>query len=311
MTSAEAGEQPGLVHQALLYDSAQQFLATALPFIQDGLHHGHPVLAVTTDANSALLQDQLGAAADRVEFVNPTAWYDAPGRTLAACHRYLHERLNGHACVRVLGEPVWTGRDELETLEWKRFEAIVNVAFARSPAWMICTYDSRVLPAGLVADARRTHPELAGMTEANTSYLDPTRFSAEYDRELPPPPEKHEALMFDADPAPVRQFLATRAAMLGLPSERVDDLVLAANEVVTNAIRHGAGYGSARIWRNGSRVLCDVSDPGYAPDDLFGVVPPDPSADHGHGLWIARQLCDLIEIRSRQPGTTVRMHMRL
>jgi anti-sigma regulatory factor (Ser/Thr protein kinase) len=311
MTSAEAGEQPSLVHQALLYDSAQQFLATALPFIRDGLTHGHPVLAVTTDANSALLHERLGSAADRVEFVRPTAWYDAPGRTLAACHRYMHERLDGHACVRVIGEPVWTGRDELETLEWKRFEAMVNVAFARAAAWMICTYDSRVLPAELVADARRTHPELAGAGESNTSYLDPVRFSQEYDHELPPPPDKHEALTFDSDPAPVRQFVAAHATMLGLAPQRVDDLVLAANEVVTNAIRHGAGHGRARMWRNGRRVLCEVSDPGYARQDLLGVVPPDPAADHGHGLWIARQLCDLIEIRSLRPGTTVRMHMRV
>ena len=57
--------------------------------------------------------------------------------------------------------------------------------------------------------------------------------------------------------------------------------------------------------------VCEVTDPGEAKGDMFGAIPPDPDSEHGHGLWAARQLCDLLEIRTRQPGTTVRIHMRL
>ena len=31
----------------------------------------------------------------------------------------------------------------------------------------------------------------------------------------------------------------------------------------------------------------------------------------GRGLWLANQLCNLVQIRSSPEGTTVRLHMRL
>jgi len=296
----------GLVHQALLYESPSQFLAGVLPFIRGGLDRREPVLAVTSDANGALLRDELGGTARDVRFIDQYTWYDAPGRTLAACHRYVRE----HERVRVVGEPVFTGRDELETAEWHRFEAIVNLAFAHQPASMLCPYDSGTLPAEVVAGARRTHPGLAGL-DRNEAYLDPAEFFARYDTGLPPPAEPPATMNFTADPGPVRHFVAAQAGSRGLPRPKVDDLVFAVNEVTTNAIRHGAGYGQVRMWREAGRLLCEVTDPGEAKGDPLGCVPPDPDSEHGHGLWVARQMVDLMEIRTRQPGTTVRMHVRV
>jgi hypothetical protein len=41
------------------------------------------------------------------------------------------------------------------------------------------------------------------------------------------------------------------------------------------------------------------------------VHKPSPAANGGHGLWIVRQVCDLVELTSDATGTTVRMHMSL
>ncbi len=301
---------PSLIHQALLYEDAQQFLSAILPFITDGLDRGEPVLAVTTKSNSSMLRGELGQAAADVEFVDPVRWYDAPGRTLAACHRYVQERRDKHERVRVIGEPVWTGWDSFETVGWKRFEASLNIAFATAPAWMICSYDQRLVPPEVVADARRTHPQLTGGQRC-ADYSDPTDYCAELQPDLPPAPEGgYVAVQFDGDPAPVRRFAATQAARLGLPAARLDDLVVAINEVATNAIRHGAGAGQVRIWRDGRYLLCEVFDAGHAVDGLFGYLPPIPESEGGHGLWITRQLCDLVEIRTRPAGTTVRLYVR-
>jgi hypothetical protein len=38
---------------------------------------------------------------------------------------------------------------------------------------------------------------------------------------------------------------------------------------------------------------------------------PPPGASGGHGLWLVRQVCDLVELTSDASGTTVRMHMTL
>jgi anti-sigma regulatory factor (Ser/Thr protein kinase) len=303
--------EPSLVHQALLYEDAQQFLASILPFVREGMDRGEPVLAVVSKNNSALLREELGSAATDVTFVDPMRWYDAPGRTLAACYRYVQERREGQERVRVIGEPVWSGWDQLETAGWKRFEASLNIAFAAAPAWMICSYDQRVLPPEVLADARRTHPQFSGGTR-NEEYADQRRFYAEWQLELAAAPEGgYAALSFDGDPAPVRQFAADQATRLGLPAGRIDDLVLAVNEVVTNAIRHGAGHGRVRIWRDERYVVCDVFDPGTNANEPFGYLPPDPDSEGGHGLWITRQLCELVEIRTLPTSTTVRLYIRL
>jgi anti-sigma regulatory factor (Ser/Thr protein kinase) len=301
----------GLVHQVLLYDSPQRFLAATEPFIRDGLQRDEPILAVTTAPNSSLLRERFGGTADGLEFIDQATWYDTPGRALAACHRYLQHQTTGHQRVRFIGEPIWAGREPLEATEWKRFESIVNLAFARLPAWLLCSFDSSVLPAELVADAQRFHPQLYGGS-ANASYLDPSGFSAKYDRALSPAPGGGVSILaFDADPAPARDFVAAFAARCGLTGQRLDDLVLAANEIATNAIRHGAGHGQIRLWRDGNWLLCEITDPGDSDNGMLGALPPDADADHGHGLWISRQLCDLLQIRTRQPGTTVRMYMRV
>ena len=44
-------------------------------------------------------------------------------------------------------------------------------------------------------------------------------------------------------------------------------------------------------------------------EGLAGRVRHGPD-DHGHGLWLVNQVCDLVELRSGAAGTMVRMHMR-
>jgi anti-sigma regulatory factor (Ser/Thr protein kinase) len=299
-----------LIHQALLYRDAQQFLAAVLPFITEGLDRGEPVLAATTETNCGLLRGELGKAAEDVQFVDPTRWYDAPGRTLAACHRYVQERRGGRERVRVIGEPVWTGWDQFETAGWKRFESGLNIALAAAPAWMICSYDQRLLSPEVLADARRTHPQLSGGHD-NVDYTQPDGLSAAWQPELLPPPEgTYRELSFDGDPAPVRRFVVAQATRLGLPAGRLDDLILAVNEIATNAIRHGAGSGQVRVWCDGRYLLCEVFDPGQATERLFGIMPPRPDSEGGHGMWITRQLCDFVEIRTLTSGTTVRLYIR-
>jgi anti-sigma regulatory factor (Ser/Thr protein kinase) len=300
-----------LIHQVLVYEDAKQFLAEIVPFVQEGIDRGEPILTIATEANTSALRGALGSSAADVRFVEPAHWYDSPGRTMAACYRYLQESRDGHERVRVIGEPVWTGTNPLETAGWKRFEASLNLAFAASPAWMICSYDRRSVPAAVVADARRTHPELYG-GHKSADFTDLTDFFAELDTNLDPAPEgAYTSAAFDGDPAPVRRFAAEQAAWLGMSAPHSDDLVLAVNEVTTNAIRHGAGHGRVRIWREDRHVVCEVFDPGHAKGVLTGFVPPDPTSEGGHGLWITRQLCDLVEIRTAPAGTTVRLYVRV
>ena len=49
-----------------------------------------------------------------------------------------------------------------------------------------------------------------------------------------------------------------------------------------------------------------------SPDDpLVGRVKPVPTQVGGRGLWLANQFCDLVQIRSGDDGTAVRLQMAI
>ena len=86
----------------------------------------------------------------------------------------------------------------------------------------------------------------------------------------------------------------------------VDDIVLTAHELCTNAVKHGGGSGRLHMWREDDRVVCQVSDsgPGMADPAGGGPAPPAPYATGGRGLWIARRLAE-VHIETGPHGTTV------
>lgn len=59
-------------------------------------------------------------------------------------------------------------------------------------------------------------------------------------------------------------------------------------------------------------LLCQVDDrgPGVA-DALAGYRPPAGATVQGRGLWITRQLVDLLEVVPTPTGTSVRVRVRL
>jgi hypothetical protein len=75
----------------------------------------------------------------------------------------------------------------LDVAAWKRYEAGVSAALADVPVSFICTYDTRELPAEIIADARRTHPILrdANGARPSSSYLPPTQFVRNLGRDVP------------------------------------------------------------------------------------------------------------------------------
>jgi anti-sigma regulatory factor (Ser/Thr protein kinase) len=303
---------PELVHQALFYDSDQAFLAPLTGFCLDGLAAGDKILAVTTEANIDLLAGALGGAAADVSFVPALSWYDAPGRTLAAYHRYVDAHKHFHERVRIIGEPVWDGRDAVAEAEWTRYESVINAAFADSPAWVVCPYDERALPERITADARRTHPSVltASGTLHSPAYTDPAAFTCAIDHQpLPEPFGTVMEIPFDDHLHRMRRRLSAHAIELGLDAEEVNRLVLAVNEVAGNAVQHGGGHGRILLWADETTVVCDVTDSGRMELPHPGYLPPDPTAGHGHGLWIVRQLCELLEIRTHDDGTQIRLHL--
>ena len=105
----------------------------------------------------------------------------------------------------------------------------------------------------------------------------------------------------------LRRLVADHAADCGLEFARQRDLVLATDEIVVNAVRHGGGDAVLKLWRDGDRAVAEVSDQGLLDDAMAGRREPDHLREGGRGLWIVNQLCDLVQIRSTPEGTVVRL----
>ena len=107
----------------------------------------------------------------------------------------------------------------------------------------------------------------------------------------------------------LRHAFATNAAGAGLRDQRLDDFVLAVNELITNAVRHGGGQGEVRLWLTGATLVCEVSDggAGIRADRLANHERPAPDTAGGWGLWLADQLSDSMVVTTGPAGTTVRI----
>lgn len=106
----------------------------------------------------------------------------------------------------------------------------------------------------------------------------------------------------------VRRLIASTALEAGLPGARANELALAANEVATNAIVHGRSPATLRLWIAAGEIVCEVADAGTGIKDvLAGQLTPAPDGPGGRGLWLARLLCDAVEIRNGV-GCTVSLH---
>lgn len=314
-----AAPQPGrFKHEAMLYRGPDQFVQRAATFVRDALAAEEPIMVAVIEPRAGLLRDELGADARHVEFIDMEAVGRNPARIIPAWQQWVLRHQGAGRGFRGIGEPIWSGRSAAELIECQQHEALLNLAFDEGPPWwLLCPYDTSSLDTDVIARAHQTHPDLVdgGRAYRSASYPHPefTR-SAMFSAAFPEPTEPTEQLYrIDfglADLPRIRQAVATCATAQHVAPRRVDDLVLVANELACNSIKHGGGSGTLRIWREGSELVCEVHDRGLITDPLVGRRKPNPERGGGAGLWIANLLCDLVQIRStRQSGTTVRVHM--
>lgn len=128
--------------------------------------------------------------------------------------------------------------------------------------------------------------------------------------ELAPAPLKARRQEFGLDDLhDVRALVAAAATAGGLSPRRTNDLVVAASELAANSVLHGGGRGLASVWGEDGTLFVEVADAGTIRDPNVGRVRPDPSSEHGRGLYIANQLCDEVAIDSSATGTRIRLRV--
>jgi anti-sigma regulatory factor (Ser/Thr protein kinase) len=116
---------------------------------------------------------------------------------------------------------------------------------------------------------------------------------------------------YTTDLAAIRAVVHRYAIQAGLTEARAIDLTLAVSEVAANTVKHAKSPGSLKIWYDTREIVCQIHDEGVITDPLAGRRQPSLEAQGGHGLWIVNQVCDQVEMRSDETGTTIRLHMNL
>lgn len=125
-------------------------------------------------------------------------------------------------------------------------------------------------------------------------------------------PVLHLREVVPGDPAGVmalRDRLHDLASQAGF-GERANDVTLAMAELIANAQEHGGQPIEVEAWGDG-RLVMEVRDAGGGLDhrEVYRRHPPSPHDHRGRGLWIVRQLMDVVVVRSGDDGTVIHVEL--
>jgi anti-sigma regulatory factor (Ser/Thr protein kinase) len=308
----DGGTKAAFRHEALLYEGIDEFVDRTASFVRDAIDASEPVYAVVSSEKIERLRSEVGDHPD-VRYADMAEVGSNPARIIPAWNGFVEECEASGRPFRGIGEPIWAERTAAELVESERHEALLNLALANSRGWLLCPYDVSELPDPVLREASRNHPFLWSSLghEDSDSALDAERIGAPFDRALPEAPLDAQLISFGAnDLSDVRAFVEERAVLFGLSRARTADVLLAADEAVSNSLRHGGGRGELRMWNEPGAVICEISDAGRILDPLAGRRRPKATEEQGYGLWLANQVCDLVQIRTFPTGSVVRLHVR-
>jgi anti-sigma regulatory factor (Ser/Thr protein kinase) len=294
-------------HGAVFYDGLDSLVESVGEFVRAGLANDEPVLVAELPEQTSAIREGLGDDADRVVFVQMAE----VGRNPACIIPVWREFVSHHAGrpVRGVGEPAWAGRRAVELEECQLHEALLNVAFDDAGDFeLLCPYDVRRLPADVVSGAMRTHPEVVSRPR-DATYGGHDHAVHTFNRGLPTAPAGAQEVDFTSrDLVELRSTVRRLGERAQVSAEALDDLVLAVHELASNSVEHAGGRGVLRSWNGPESLVVEISDSGVIDNPLVGREQVLDLAEGGRGIWMANHLCDLVQVRSSDSGTTVRLH---
>jgi anti-sigma regulatory factor (Ser/Thr protein kinase) len=311
MTARTPVHRRGYDHSALLYYSDREYVDWLVQFIGDGLDLLEPVLVAVPGDKLASLRSALGDAAADVTMADITDAGRNPGRILAGQLAFVERHAGQH--VRVIAEPAWAGRTESEYLACMQHEALANLAFADSEVTGLCPYDASCLDESVLADVRLTHPDiwLGGSRRHCPEYAVDTALDQCNQPLTTSPAAVTHTVVQAADLAGARRCGERYARLLGMPADRVADLLLVATELATNSLDHARSACRMAFWYDSGCVVCEARDLGYWADPLAGRRPPAAGRSGPYGLFVVNAIADLLRTYTTSAGTTIQAYLRL
>jgi anti-sigma regulatory factor (Ser/Thr protein kinase) len=311
---------PDTLHAAAVYDSDQDLRTRIFAFLMDGLARRETVVAVVPQHTGEVLGAALGSGAMMVQWGLPGLSYDHLGRAAETIRTYLAGQRAAGVPTRLLTESDVDGglRGPGRMAAYLRCESAASGLYDSHGIPWLCLYDRRQYSPGVLADVERVHPHGLGEQGEpllNKDYVDPATYLAAHPGPVSVVPGE-VALDRDLtdinDLGEVRRQTGEAARGLGLTPADAKLAEVAAGEVIANAFRHGLPPGRLRVWRDADAVLVRVDSAGPGPAvAVSGFSPPDLDAGSGAGLWVARQIADVVHVETRRDGTSVELQFPL
>lgn len=315
------GQQPGTGadadsrHQMLVYREQQELLDAVTSFLREGLANGAGVMIAAPAERLGWIESALGSQADAVNLHDAADFYHGPGHATKTVIDWLRGLAGSGRPAWVVAEQPLASQTDQQVADLMRADAAANVVFRPFPVTYLCPYNAAELTPEVLRQAQRTHPQLLQGGKIGTSELftDPADFVRQTSSVLPVP-EAADCLDIGSlqDLGGTRRFLRDRAVAAGLGRTATDYLLMAAGELITNALVHGKAPRNMWVYTDGDQLVCHVHDSGPGPaDPLVAYLVPEQRATHGQGFWLARQLSDSLDLATDATGTHARLSMTL
>ncbi|GAB2572885.1 hypothetical protein Aab01nite_82120 [Paractinoplanes abujensis] len=319
MTSAQQ-RSDGTAHSALIVGSDDELSTVLIPELRRSAGRYDEILLVVGQDTRMALAEHIGDGGGALRWGDPSGFYQRLGMAYEGFRRYLAQQHAAGRRVHVIAEPDLGGSSGSHTtrsIAYLAYEAVCNDTYAPYDATVTCIWHRRHHSADVLDGVGAAHQYLlspAGRVPS-PAYLDPERYLAErHVLPLPPVPDDvdHDITVTEvAGLSRLRAMLHPWADRHHFADEPADDLVVAAVEVAANGLRHGATPVRVRAWHRHDTLIVQCDDTAGRPiPAAAGYRRPSPAAatPGGRGLWLARQLADVV-ITDSEPGrTSVRLH---
>ncbi|HWG16057.1 MAG TPA: sensor histidine kinase [Streptosporangiaceae bacterium] len=311
---------PETLHAAAVYDSDQDLRSSILAYLIDGISRREKVVVIVPQHTGEVLGAALGSGAMMVQWGLPSLSYEHLGRATETIRGYLADRRAAGHPTRLLTENDVNGgiRGPGRLAGYLRAESAADGLYGSHGFPCVCLYDRRRYSPGVLADVERVHPHVLddkGQSFSNQDYVNPAAYLAAHPGPVSVVPNEVPLDLELADLndlGDIRHQVGEAARGLRLDPTDATLAEVAAGEVIANAFRHGVPPGRVRVWRDADAVLVRVDSSGPGPAvAVSGFEPPDLAAGAGAGMWVVRQIADVVHVETRRDGTTVEMQFPL
>ncbi|WP_319460520.1 ATP-binding protein [Micromonospora sp. RTP1Z1] len=321
MTSHASPVARPFVHAALIVDSDDTLRSRLVPALRRSIAAHERVYLLVGAHVERVVRDALGALADRLEWGERASFHLRLGFAYERLRRYLASQHAAGSRVHVITEPDVSadpGPDAPvdRATAHLSYESACGDEYAEYGCAVTCLWDSRRHPTVLIKSVRDLHNH--ELTESgcqpnagHVASADYLRARSEIPLEAAPTVVDLDIGLVDLDQlTPLRGALRGWAEGRSFDADATGDVVVAVTEVATNGLVHGALPVRLRGWHHRDMLIVQVDDSGGRRIPPAAGFHRPGSADRvgGRGLWLARQLADVVTLHSGERSSSIRLH---